>query len=98
VVRHRAQEPEVPSGRVYGHITEVDEAMAALYETAGVRVRPGGIDPRWGCAISAHEHLGWCCSCPSISMAAEIGAWRIMAAGHPAPDVAWARAVSAQAA
>ncbi len=74
----------------------MQQALAALYETAGVRVRPGGLEPRWGCAIAAHEHLGWCASCPGIDLAAEVGGWRLLGAGHPAPDVAWARAVSGQ--
>jgi hypothetical protein len=72
----------------------VQEAMAALYETAGVRVRPGGLNPRWGCAVIAHEQLGWCANCPHITLSAEVGAWRLVAAGHPAPDVDWAVAVS----
>lgn len=88
-MKHRAPEPP-DSGTVQ------QQAMAALYQSAGVTVRPGGLEPRWGCAIVSHEKLGWCASaCPGITAAAEVLAWRLLAAGHPVPDVEWARAVSA---
>lgn len=65
------------------------DAWDAVY--ADARVREGGIPPRWGCSTSAHEHLGWCSQCPGIDAAAELMAWRVLADGHDAPDVGWAR-------
>lgn len=87
-MRHRA-----PDGDSAADVRR--EAMAALYDSAEVKIREGGLEPRWGCALIAHEVLGWCANCPRIILAVEVGAWRLVAAGHPAPDVEWARAVSA---
>lgn len=79
---------------IAGKTPEENEARAALY--ADVKVRAGGLPPRWGCVIIGHELLGWCGQCKGIVGAAELSAWRLVAAGHEAPDVAWARAVSAE--
>jgi hypothetical protein len=73
-------------------LDDAEDAVRALY--GDILVRPGGLTPRIGCALSSHEVLGWCCNCPGVKLSAEVGAWRLHAAGHPIPDVTWARAVS----
>ena len=70
----------------------VADARAALYQDAPFR--EGGIPPKWGCSTSAHEHLGWCANCPDVNGNAELSAWRVLAAGHPAPNYAWGIGVS----
>jgi hypothetical protein len=112
-MRHRGggdRQPDDTDGAVIGRARPVApatqpsdeelirEARAALYDSANVIVRPGGLTPEWGCSLVSHAVLGYCASCRGITAAAEIGAWRLHAAGHPAPDVRWARAVSAPAA
>lgn len=66
----------------------------------GGHLPPGGaprlpLRLRWGCSQVSHDRLGWCSHCPRVSAGAELVAWRLVAAGAPAPDVVWARAVSA---
>lgn len=76
------------------------EARRALHNTQGpnppqetVVVAAGGIPPRWGCALVAHEKLGWCASCRGVAASVEAMGWRLWASGHP-QDVDWARAVT----
>lgn len=71
-----------------------DPEVEALVVRLTGAVEPVGLRPRWGCSLTAHDRLGWCCNCPRITPAAELMAWRITAAGHPTPDVVWARAVT----
>lgn len=88
----------VPPATQPSHEELIREARSALYDSANVVVRPGGLPPEWGCALVSHAVLGYCASCRGITAAAEVGAWRLHASGHPIPDVRWARAVSAPAA
>lgn len=72
------------------------EARRALYGTGDPIVAPGGIPPRWGCSLVAHEKLGWCASCRGIVGHVEALGWRLWASGQP-QTVDWARAVTREA-
>lgn len=72
---------------------EIVAARAALYNTQDTLVAPGGIAPRWGCALIAHERLGWCGSCRGVDTVVEAMGWRLWASGHH-QDIDWARAVT----
>lgn len=74
-------------------MSTADEARRALYDCADVVIAPGGIAPRWGCSLIAHEKLGWCGNCRGVVGNVEAMGWRLWASGQP-QDVDWARAVT----
>ncbi len=74
------------------------DALAAARASGQVApdytVAAGGLDPRLGCCLIAHEKLGYCWHCPGITGRAEALAWRLWASGHGAPALDTVRAWS----